>query len=317
MNIKFYPYTLENKESNKQTARKGALLRVTFEDSLVGYTDCHPWPEIGDLPLDEQLKKIQKKTPTLLTRCSLRFARIDAEARSKRNCLLDYQKIPNSHFLINDLLNCVGSDLDSISLQGFTHVKIKVGRSLPQEINKLHGLFKDRDFKVRLDFNEKIKKEEFFSFLNVTQALHEHFDFIEDPFAYHPRDWKECQEKYGIQLACDKQALAARDAPDSAAFLVLKPAVQEIDHFKECRKERIIITSYLGHPLGQTHAAFIASQFDPEQKMIHGLQSHYSYKNNRFSEYLSQTGAKFQVPHGYGFGFDQLLEELEWQNILF
>ena len=30
--------------------RYGALLQVSFDDCLLGYADCHPWPELGDAP---------------------------------------------------------------------------------------------------------------------------------------------------------------------------------------------------------------------------------------------------------------------------
>jgi len=47
--------------------RRGALLRVVFADEVVGYADCHPWPELGDLPLSDQLACLRDLTiPDLL-----------------------------------------------------------------------------------------------------------------------------------------------------------------------------------------------------------------------------------------------------------
>jgi len=46
--------------------REGALLRVGE-----GFADVHPWPELGDAPLDEQLALLSHGQTTPLTRRSL------------------------------------------------------------------------------------------------------------------------------------------------------------------------------------------------------------------------------------------------------
>jgi o-succinylbenzoate synthase len=55
--------------------RHGALIRVDG-----GFADIHPWPELGDLPLDQQLALLARDETTPLTQASLEFASIDAAA---------------------------------------------------------------------------------------------------------------------------------------------------------------------------------------------------------------------------------------------
>ena len=59
-------------------ARRGALIRVDG-----GFADVHPWPELGDAPLDEQLALLARGETTPLTRASLHWARVDADARAR------------------------------------------------------------------------------------------------------------------------------------------------------------------------------------------------------------------------------------------
>ena len=58
--------------------RRGALLRVDG-----GFADVHPWPELGDANLDDQLALLARGETTPLTRASLQFASIDAAARDR------------------------------------------------------------------------------------------------------------------------------------------------------------------------------------------------------------------------------------------
>ena len=59
-------YTLRMRSG---VVREGALLRVND-----GFADVHPWPTLGDAPLDEQLALLARGELTPLTRASLRCA---------------------------------------------------------------------------------------------------------------------------------------------------------------------------------------------------------------------------------------------------
>src|SRR5260221_7143857 len=57
-------------------ARRGALLNADG-----GYADIHPWPELGDASLDEQLALLSTGETTALTAQSLRAGAADAPPR--------------------------------------------------------------------------------------------------------------------------------------------------------------------------------------------------------------------------------------------
>ena len=49
-----------------RATRSGALLRWIAEDGNVGYSDCFPWPELGDENLETQLASLRAGTLTRL-----------------------------------------------------------------------------------------------------------------------------------------------------------------------------------------------------------------------------------------------------------
>jgi O-succinylbenzoate synthase len=315
MNIAYALYELESNRSlsakSSTQKRQGALLKVTFEAGMVGFSDCHPWPELGDLPLRQQLERLARGQKTPLLHCALEFAKIDAAARFKKMKVLVDLNIPRSHFLVTYLLDWTPRHVSQVIQQGYTHVKIKVGRNMDQEIECLHSLFLNSSIKLRLDFNEHLTSESFRSFLSRMEKMHSKVEFIEDPFPYHPQSWAAFQ-KEGWNLACDREAHRACHHPESAGVLIVKPALQSIDEWQQWIYQTRIVTSYLGHPLGQMTAAYVASLVDPGCCFVHGLHSHYVYHHNPFSRHLNWENPDFIVPPGQGFGFDQELEQLNW-----
>jgi o-succinylbenzoate synthase len=326
MKISFCPYdlvalaTLQGK--NTHNVRQGALLRVEFEDETIGYADCHPWVELGDLSLKEQLDLLKKREITPLTQRSLYFAQIDAMARSLKKSAFDFE-IPPSHLLIPNLEQIDMEKIDSAIKQGFTHFKIKLGGSIPSELKQLSKLsktFSDKEILYRFDFNQRLTPEEFESVLSAFADLKLKIDFIEDPFPFDKSMWEKFQTKYGIQLGCDYQSHRAIGFPKAADVLVIKPAVQDEAIFLASLKnhQRLVITSYLDHPIGQLSAAYVASLCsvkDPSRVATCGLLSHLAYQPNAFSEQLKTKGPDLLPPQGTGFGFDALLEKQAWQNL--
>jgi o-succinylbenzoate synthase len=298
--IAFSPYELKGLKT-----RQGALLRIQFEDNLTGFADCHPWESLGDLPLHLQLDQLQQAQTTPLTARSLHFARLDAEARAKKVSLFDGLTIPPSHFLILDLL-----PLKQFP-QGYRLFKIKLGQNLSDETKKLRTLLNHFDGQVRLDFNARLSRSTFEAFLEEMGQERQKIEFCEDPFPYKPEAWKEVQERYAISLACDHHSEAAIGAPESAAYLVIKPAIQDEKPFLKS-SQKLLITSYLDHPLGQATAAYIAATLPSGTPC--GLLSHYVYTENPFSRLLSSAGIQFPKLPGTGFGFDELLQQLTWQE---
>jgi O-succinylbenzoate synthase len=79
----YFPYELIS-INQSLGMRQGALLKIVFADHLVGYADCHPWPELGDIPLAEQVALFSQghfETPHLKRALFLRGLMPKREAR--------------------------------------------------------------------------------------------------------------------------------------------------------------------------------------------------------------------------------------------
>ncbi|HUJ13255.1 MAG TPA: hypothetical protein VL284_05620 [Thermoanaerobaculia bacterium] len=250
--------------------RSGALIRAGS-----GFADVHPWPELGDEPLDEQLHRLARGETTPLTRRSLELARIDAEARERGASLFEGLTIPLSHW--------PGSDPPP----EFDTAKIKGLERIPDRV------------RLRIDFNARLRPEEF---LMIAEGLpRERIDFVEDPCPYDGATWTALRGETGLRLALDRFP-----ADEGVDVLIVKPAIQEIP---QTQKE-MIITSYMDHPVGQFGAAYVAA-LHPAPRC--GLFTHVLYETNEFSERIRSDGARLLAPEGTGVGFDDLLERLPWK----
>lgn len=239
--------------------REGALLRVGE-----GFADIHPWPELGDPPLDEQLKNIE-------TLPALHYARVDAEARARGVSLFEGLTIPESHWPGDD------------PPEAFDTVKLKGVESIPERV------------RLRIDFNATLTPDEF---ARIAATLpRERVDFIEDP----------CPELSGLRT----DLRIARDrAHGPADVLIHKPALSAA--FPSFDGE-IVVTSYMDHPVGQFHAAYVAATHGVSARC--GLFTHVLYEPDEFIEAVRADGARLLPPEGTGIGFDELLERLPWQRL--
>jgi o-succinylbenzoate synthase len=292
------------------TTRPGALLQVEFDDGTLGYADCHPWEELGDLPLQTQLELLKSGKCTRLTARSLYFAKADAKARADRRNLLDPRIIPKSHYLVTLLDETSLADIKMASEKGFTHFKLKMGNDLKREeelIRELIKLFPKA--RLRLDFNAKLSREEFISFLDRISSAIPSIDFIEDPFSFNYASWRQIQETFSVALAADEFYKTAYGHPEAAKILIMKPAVHTLKSISS--GQRLITTSYLDHPIGQISAAYMASlaKTSLDHDEICGLLSHETYEMNPFSQMIDHNGPALQAVQGYGLGFDELLSK--------
>lgn len=267
-------------------AREGALLRAGS-----GFGDIHPWPELGDAPLDEQLAMLGRGEMTPLTAASLRFADIDGAAREEGRSLFDGLSIPPSHWLFSD----------GAVPRGFDTVKVKLGPDADvDELRVLAG------YRLRLDFNATLEPREFSRFVaRLPIDVKESIDFVEDPCPYDGPTWSWLRAKLGIRLALDRAI-----AEEGVDVLVVKPAVQPMP---QTTKE-IVITSYMDHPVGQLCAAYVAAR-NAERVSSCGLMTHVLYESDEFIERLDRDGPYLKPPPGTGVGFDDLLEKLPWKHL--
>lgn len=324
--IDIHPYQMQAKSSlnskASQTLRQGALIRCKFDAETVGYADCHPWPELGDMPLEYHLKSLQNGQHTSIIKQSMHCAKVDGNARKENRNLFEGLTIPSSQYLISSLECLKPSFLNTILNQGFTHIKAKLSPAHLLSADRLIKLImtaEGQSFRWRLDFNEALTFESFLSFLRAIEPALPSIDFIEDPFPYCPKLWQICQESYPVYLACDRDALKAKNQLLSARYVVFKPAIASIDDFISITKQKIIVTSYMDHPLGQLYAAYNAAKLYKFMATPHfevcGLLTHLVYKPGPFSSLFSENTPVIIPPQGTGLGFDTILEKLSWQRI--
>ena len=274
-------YTLKPKRALGGVARAGvrdgALIRVAD-----GFADIHPWPELGDSPLDEQLATLARGAVTPLTKRSLAFANIDGEARRRGQSLFT-SEIPLSHW--------PGEDPPG----AFDTAKVKGTRLLPDGV------------RLRIDFNMTLTAPEFD---RVARDLpRERVDFVEDPCPYDRAAWNRLRESTGLRLALD------RGVETDVDVLVVKPAIQDVDAVLASFSREIVITSYMDHAVGQMMAAWFAMTHRQRVSSRCGLFTHVLFEPDPFFERIRADGARLLAPGGTGIGFDDLLDALPWKRL--
>lgn len=318
MKIEYYPYTLKFKKDfnvlNRPVVREGALLRTTFKDGLVGYSDCHPWVELGDLSLHEQLKSLNSFQTTALTERSLAFSREDAEARSLGKSLFDGLKVPKSYQLLS-----LEDSIDEYLKEEIFHFKLKAGKEPKKEILLLEKWSQMHpNIRFRLDFNEILSRQQFLEYWkSLSSKARSIIEYLEDPYPYNRVEWMEDQIHLEIPFAVDAQAEIASTHPESAQYSVYKPAK---DHPRMLMKNSadIVVTSYLDHPLGQLCAAYTAAKLmekHPTKIGLCGLLTHRCYEEDEFIQELNVVNGHLQPPGGTGLGYNRLLESLPWKSV--
>lgn len=280
MRLWIHRYTLMPKRRlsgiAREGAREGALIRV--DD---GFADVHPWPELGDLPIEQQLSLLARGELTSLTCASLKLAALDADARRRGVSLFDGLTIPLSHWPGNQ------------PPPAFDTVKIKGVMDVPEHV------------RIRIDFNATLTPAEF---LAVAATLpKERIDFIEDPCPYDESLWQQLEHETGLTLAYDQPPTANRQP--TTKVLIHKPATTR--DFPS--HPNVVVTSYMDHPIGQFGAAYIAATHEVNPRC--GLFTHVLYEPDAFIERIESNGARLLPPRGTGIGFDDLLENLSWTSI--
>lgn len=264
--------------------RRGALIRV----GDAGVADVHPWPELGDAPLDEQLACLARGETTALTRRSLAMAGIDGEARRARKSVFDGLAVPPSHWPAG------AGDVPA----GFDTVKVKMSPGAPLDPALAR-------YKLRLDFNCTLSAKAFVDFAtDLSEPLRAAIDFVEDPCPYDGVTWQQLRERTGMRLALDRS-----DGDEGVDVFVIKPAVQDV----RASPKPVIITSYMDHPIGQLGAALAAAAAGITSTC--GLITHVLFENDPFIERMQLDGTRLVPPAGTGFGFDDLLDDLPWKKL--
>lgn len=295
--------------TSDRTVHEGALLRV---DDGVGC--LHPWVELGDASLEEQLAALGEGKVDLQVERALTCARMDARARARGKSLFEGLTIPLSHVLVES-----ENEYDRRRTEGFSIFKIKCGRDLDVERALLERIGGGTGVALRLDFNERLEPGDFLEFWeSLSAAVRETVEFVEDPCPYACEVWEDLRRRTGVRLAVDRQVCVANGGVD---VLVVKPAVNRIRDVMEAVGDRtlpVVFTSYMDHPVGQMYAAFEAAMAlwnSPGRVGVCGLLTHNLFEGDAFCDAVRTKGPRLKAPSGTGLGFDELIASLEWERL--
>ncbi|MGB0774611.1 MAG: hypothetical protein ACPG32_03375 [Akkermansiaceae bacterium] len=313
--IHYCDYTLRSKAAlnarSSRTAHSGALIRVSDGDG-VGYGCLHPWVDLGDLPLVDLLGVLRDGGTSPLVRAALACAKVDGEARSRGVSLFDDLTVPQSHATV--MMD--EAAVDEAVTAGFDLIKLKMGRDLEAEREFLiTQIGRYPSVRWRLDFNGEGGEQWVRSF---PRGVLERVDFIEDPCGHNDPCWRILTEKYGVSAAVDRNVERGQG---EASVLVIKPAVNFVQPLLErayTENWRVVITSYMDHPLGQCFAAWragVAAREFPGTVGTCGLMTHGLFEPDEFTKAMASPSPEFHSPAGTGLGFDNLLENLPWKPL--
>lgn len=307
------------KSCNKGEERHGALLRFDFGGGLVGYGDCHPWTSLGDDNIEDQLRMLSQRRFTKQTARAHHYAKLDANARKELVSLFAGLQVPKSNLLVGDLSGGIQPTVGP----EFDYVKVKVGKDLTAQLPLLKVFIEGlpEKVKVRLDFNQKLDEVGFRYLLKELRDLLPRIDYFEDPFPFHSELWTKVQKECCVTLAADRGGFAALGDHEAARVLVLKPAIQDVKmfFFSKVSHQKLVVTSYCDHPLGQAFAAYEAARIShesPGRLSCCGLLTHHLFHDNDYTAQLKSVDSRLIPPQGTGIGFDQLLENEKWEPLL-
>ncbi|MEM7014306.1 MAG: hypothetical protein AAF585_22825 [Verrucomicrobiota bacterium] len=304
--IKIYRYAFQAAERAPLNARSK---RVQFEGALIkvgaGFGCIHPWPELGDAPLDQQLQALAEGKETPLIRRALHCCEIDGTARKRGENLFSDLSIPQSHYTLPPHSQDVPD--------GFSIVKIKGGAIGPtaERIRKLSP-----ELGVRVDFNEALSPDELRDFWTLLDVRRECINLLEDPTPFEESTWRELSSSLQCEFAVDR----AVEQPSTAARIrVVKPARNdpaEQAALADLHHQALMFTSYMDHPLGQMFAAYEAALVQkrrPQRFLECGLVTHHLFDDSDpFVSALGPPIPQLQPVAGTGLGFDDLLNDLPW-----
>ncbi len=295
--------------------------RREFEGALIevdgGFGCIHPWPELGDPPLEKCLADLAGECRWPIVRRALRCVEFDRAARVLDESLFEEMEVPESHATlakgdVAEIAAAVGA--------GFTIIKLKCGRDLAAEAKFLDDMAGEYPaLKWRLDFNESPTPEQAAEFLlGLSEKTRNAIDFAEDPCPYSTSAWTDLRKKTRVKLAVDREAAPLSGA---AQVMVIKPAMDEPFLLGEAaisHSQRVVLTSYMDHPFGQAFAAWEAARLElqfPGLVGVCGLQTHHLFEPNDFTKALGPWSPKFKIPAGTGLGFDDQLDALPWTRL--
>lgn len=327
MKISYSPYTLKPLQRLSAVSnagdRRGILLKIEWPDGLVGYSDLHPWVELGDLSWEDQLGALrQGQIPPMLEQ-SIWLARKDAQFRKQdKNAFEGITSIKNN-YIVADIQTEPEDLINRLKADGFETVKVKVGRDLKREADYISALGRDGAFKLRLDFNGVGTYHTYARFMmTLDKVAMTRIQYVEDPFPYDAEAWSEA--KSFVPLAIDNQ-ISKVDLRQLQGkpfdVVILKPATMDVSStLQNCIMHdlKITVTSYMDHPVGVVHALAVACELKkahPQRILDAGCMTFKLFQMDAYSAEVLSTGPYLKRPPGRGIGFDALLAKEPWVQL--
>jgi O-succinylbenzoate synthase len=330
MGLKVSSYTL--RLASQYAGPRLAVDRLSRSGALisdgVGVADLHPWPELGEASLSEEIEALKKGQPLRLGQIALEFLQIDSKLRKeKRNAFDGRAGIP-AHCLLPP-----GAPSDDFKTHGASFFKFKVSASsLAASEAQIKAWVKHLapSARLRLDYNFGLTQEQYLMHLARIDSVIDQIQFFEDPFEFDESLWWQTSFDQAVALAFDRGSLSqktyvgARDDLGTAShlYVVTKPLCEDsfaLASFAANSMRRLVLTSSLGHPIGQAQAAYAFYEIQKRHPLVledTGLASHICYENNAFAECFGFEKGQFQIANsGYGWGFDQALKQLKWVEL--
>lgn len=343
--LSIHRYTLRSQTAlNAKSVRnkhEGALIRAEYADGCnggnrrIGYGCIHPWEELGDIDLERTLRMLAEGEQAPLARRALDCARQDAVARSEGRSLFEGLAVPMSHATLIMNAESVVQAVDA----GFQIMKLKVGRALAAEVSFIREqslLYPE--IRWRFDFNHTQSIQVVRNFLDSLGAnIVKRVDFVEDAYLPHLAHEGKARRSelvdldslngLGVPVAVDRSVDSEHGSYDVA---VIKPAVHDVANLCEERegrscvkRQRIVFTSYMDHPVGQCFAAYEAAKFyknNTRYTDVCGLMTHGLFEvDSELAPFVKRLGLpapEFLIPEGAGLGFDDLLENALWTKLI-
>ena len=316
--IFIHRYTLHSRRGlnsrSDDTSHEGILIRING-----GYGCIQPWEVLGDPSLEEVIDDLRhRRLLRPLVQQAVECTKIDGAARREGVSLFDEVNVPRSHATIVG-----GRDkVEAAIAAGFDVIKMKAGRDANAEVALINSVHADHpDLRWRLDFNNSLSGGEVENYIEgLCAGVREQIDFLEDPCRIDDPAWLEVRKVYGIPLAVDREI---PEATSAFRYGVLKPAADDVETIclRALREAwKVVVTSYMDHPLGQCYAAWCAGNIDKRFTAIldpvAGLQTHGLFEPTAFTERLGAPSPEWQSPGGTGLGFDDLLRDLQWEELV-
>lgn len=327
--MKFYYslYDLVPKKLNPKDfdpiPRKGALLKIEWNENKIGYADLHPWPEFGDMELEEHLVQLRQMKLTHLVEQAIWLASVDAKGRQEKKNIYDIQPLLKNNGILMRVNPWTVELFDPLAKAGFSNVKVKVGLELEEEIEIMNRMALTHDLKIRMDFNGRLTWNSFEKYIiGLSPQAKRQIEYFEDPFPYDAALWKEARKT--IPLAIDwelKKIPISQEQPVEADVLVVKPTHEDVNaRVEQCQKwnKKMTITSHMGHPLGVMQCACVAQDLAkrfPNMMLDPGCMSFDVFETTEFSPVLNLQGPYIRKVGGWGIGFDFVLKSQKW-NLL-